>query len=115
MTSRPWLPTCDLSRSNTSFSENHLERPVNGALALSRTQDDKGRIRWTLFGASDHGAARPFFRTKEPLNEFFERLLLRVYGERSISGFRVHNRSDRSLTGEGAGRHARVQGAPDSG
>src|SRR5690349_4931148 len=24
-------------------------------LALSRTQDDKGRIRWTLFGASEHG------------------------------------------------------------
>ncbi|HEY8847659.1 MAG TPA: M28 family peptidase, partial [Thermoanaerobaculia bacterium] len=68
-------------------------------LALSRTQDDKGRIRWTLFGASDHGASRPFLRTREPLNEFFERLLLRVYGERSISGFRVHNRSDRSLKG----------------
>src|SRR5438105_2568310 len=68
-------------------------------LALSRTQDDKGRIRWTLFGASEHGPSRPFFRTQEPLDEFFERLLLRVYGERSISGFRVHNRSDRSLSG----------------
>ena len=68
-------------------------------LALSRTQDDKGRIRWTLFGASEHGASRPFLHTKEPLDEFFERLLLRVYGERSLSGFRVHNRSDQSLTG----------------
>jgi len=31
-------------------------------LALARTQDDKGRIRWTLFGASEQGPARPFWR-----------------------------------------------------
>jgi hypothetical protein len=31
-------------------------------LALSRTQDDKGRVRWTLFGASEQGPARPFWR-----------------------------------------------------
>ena len=29
-------------------------------LALSRTQDDKGRVRWTLFGASEHGPGRAF-------------------------------------------------------
>ncbi|HYL04624.1 MAG TPA: M28 family peptidase [Thermoanaerobaculia bacterium] len=32
------------------------------ALALARTQDDKGRVRWTLFGASEQGPARPFWR-----------------------------------------------------
>ncbi len=33
------------------------------ALALSRTQDDKGRVRWTLFGGSEQGPARPFWRS----------------------------------------------------
>src|SRR4051812_12600729 len=31
-------------------------------LALSRTQDDKGRVRWTLFGGSEQGPARAFWR-----------------------------------------------------
>ena len=31
-------------------------------LALSRTQDDKGRVRWTLFGASHQGPGRAFWR-----------------------------------------------------
>jgi hypothetical protein len=30
-------------------------------LALSRTQDDKGNVRWTLFGASHDGPSRPFW------------------------------------------------------
>lgn len=32
-------------------------------LALSRTQDDKGNVRWTLFGASHDGAAAAFWRS----------------------------------------------------
>jgi hypothetical protein len=35
---------------------------VLSPLALTRTQDDKGRVRWTLFGASEQGPARPFWR-----------------------------------------------------
>jgi Peptidase family M28 len=31
------------------------------ALALSRTQDDKGNVRWTLFGSSHEGSSRPFW------------------------------------------------------
>ncbi len=31
------------------------------SLALSRTQDDKGNVRWTLFGASHEGAGSPFW------------------------------------------------------
>jgi hypothetical protein len=60
-------------------------------LAMSRTQDDKGRIRWTLFGGSEHGPARAFWQGffQEPGREipdeealgFFRRLLTRVYGE----------------------------------
>jgi Peptidase family M28 len=34
---------------------------VISALALSRTQDDKGNDRWTLFGASHEGPAAPFW------------------------------------------------------
>src|SRR5689334_13018476 len=32
-------------------------------LALSRTQDDKGHVRWTLFGSSHDGPARAFWRS----------------------------------------------------
>src|SRR5262249_26884359 len=31
-------------------------------LALDRTQDDKGRVRWTLFGGSEQGPARAFWK-----------------------------------------------------
>jgi hypothetical protein len=32
-------------------------------LALSRTQDDKARVRWTVFGGSEQGPARAFWRS----------------------------------------------------
>jgi hypothetical protein len=32
-------------------------------LALSKTQDDKGRVRWTLFGGSDEGPAKGFWKS----------------------------------------------------
>ena len=47
-------------------------------LALSRTQDDKGRIRWTLFGASQHGPERAFRNVNK---QFYEQLVHDVYGE----------------------------------
>ena len=60
-------------------------------LALSRTQDDKGRLRWTLFGGSQRGPADPFFQSfadasgkERPAEEgldFFRRLLAAAYGE----------------------------------
>jgi hypothetical protein len=60
-------------------------------LALARTQDDKGRLRWTLFGSSDQGPARPFWlsfftapRKERPAEEgldFLRRLLSAAYGE----------------------------------
>lgn len=60
-------------------------------LALARTQDDKGRVRWTLFGASEQGPARAFWRGmfRAPRQElpaeeamaFIRRLLASAYGE----------------------------------
>ena len=60
-------------------------------LALSKTQDDKGRVRWTLFGASEQGPARAFWRSfflhsrrQRPLEQgedFIRRLLSTIYGE----------------------------------
>jgi Peptidase family M28 len=60
-------------------------------LALSRTQDDKGRVRWTLFGNSEQGPARAFWRsfytapdqeqTWEMAHGFFRRLLRDAYQE----------------------------------
>jgi hypothetical protein len=59
-------------------------------LALSRTQDDKARVRWTVFGASEQGPARAFWRSffltprREAAGEgeaFIRRLLQVVYGE----------------------------------
>jgi hypothetical protein len=75
-------------------------------LALARTQDDKGRVRWTLFGGSEQGPSRPFWRgfflsPREELPEsegvgFFCRLLAGAFGETAAdaatlkrAGFRI--------------------------
>jgi hypothetical protein len=59
-------------------------------LALSRTQDDKGRVRWTLFGSSEDGPERAFWRgfAHRPEDEsaaepvaFLCRLLRAAYAE----------------------------------
>ena len=75
-------------------------------LALSRTQDDKGRVRWTLLGASEQGPERGFWASffsgpgvERPAGEAIAvllRLLHEAYGETVIDhgslarcGFRV--------------------------
>jgi hypothetical protein len=60
-------------------------------LALSQTQDDKGRLRWTLFGGSEQGPGRAFWRgfftaprRQAPAakgEDFLGRLLAAAYGE----------------------------------
>jgi hypothetical protein len=60
-------------------------------LALSRSQDDKGRVRWTLFGSSEQGPERGFWRgfSLSPRREMpadfgigcIGRLLHHAYGE----------------------------------
>ena len=69
----------------------HERYVVIAPLALSRTQDDKGRVRWTLFGGSEQGPARAFWKGffVAPVCEiaaadgldFFRRLLVAAYGE----------------------------------
>lgn len=64
-------------------------------LALSQTQDDKARVTWSVFGASEQGPSRPFWNSfftapgaERPEAEalaFFRRLLHRVYGESEAS------------------------------
>ncbi|HQR06106.1 MAG TPA: M28 family peptidase [Gemmatales bacterium] len=59
-------------------------------LALSRTQDDKGRVRWTLFGNSEQGPGKAFWKSfytapgvEAPADagiDFFCRLLNAAFG-----------------------------------
>jgi hypothetical protein len=61
-------------------------------LALSKTQDDKGRVRWTFFGGSEQGPDRAFWksfyhapgreRRPEYAVDFIRRLLRSAYGEK---------------------------------
>jgi len=82
----------------------HERYVVLAALALTRTQDDKGRVRWTLFGASEQGPAAAFWQSfyqgpgRERAANWAQAWLLRllgaVYGESALdlrrAGFRVH-------------------------
>jgi len=75
-------------------------------LALAKTQDDKGRVRWTLFGGSEQGPDRAFWksfysapgveRPRESSEEFVRRLLVAAYrmspgsvADLRAAGFRV--------------------------
>src|SRR5258708_7408755 len=83
-------------------------------LSLSLTQDDKARVRWTLFGTSEQGPARAFWKSfssapKKALAEeqalaFFRRLLETVYREPAEklanlrqAGFRILNQDRKPL------------------
>ncbi|MGD0191304.1 MAG: M28 family peptidase [Rhizomicrobium sp.] len=68
-------------------------------LALSKTQDDKGRVRWTLFGASHEGPAKGFWqsffvaplkeRDAEDSRDSIRHLLRTVYDDSGISDLRA--------------------------
>ncbi len=75
-------------------------------LALSKTQDDKGRVLWTLFGSSEQGPERAFWKSfysapgeEVPENEFLSflsNLFFGAFGEKPQSreqllalGFRI--------------------------
>ena len=76
-------------------------------LALSKTQDDKGRVRWTLFGSSECGPGRAFWKSfytaprrevpREWSEGFIRRLLAVAYDKDPAdladlrkAGFRVY-------------------------
>jgi hypothetical protein len=85
-------------------------------LALSRTKDDKGRTRWTLFGSSEQGPAKAFWRSfftapgqELPADQalaMLRRLLAAAYGEPEgllgdlrRAGFRILPQGDRCPAG----------------
>ena len=71
-------------------SLNHERYVTLAPLALSRTQDDQGRVRWTFFGGSEQGPGRAFWRSfytgpgvevsEEEGIGFIRRLLHAAYG-----------------------------------
>jgi hypothetical protein len=76
-------------------------------LALSRTQDDKGRVHWTLFGNSEQGPGRAFWQSfysapgeERPAEEgiaFFTRLLDAVFGKNVAGDEGLHRAGFRIL------------------
>ncbi len=72
-------------------SLNHDQGVVLLPLALSRSQDDKGRVLWTLFGVSEQGPSKAFWKSfhtaphvQAPADQgpnFLCHLLRTVYGE----------------------------------
>jgi hypothetical protein len=55
----PYWPD-ELARARDLFHERFV---LLLPLALSRTQDDKGRVRWTLFGGSSQGPEKAFWKS----------------------------------------------------
>jgi hypothetical protein len=89
----------------------HERYVILSPLALSRTQDDKGRVRWTLFGGSEQGPARAFWEgfwtapdrelPEEAACQFFCRLLRAAYGESAASPSDLRRAGFRILPGSG--------------
>ncbi len=79
-------------------------------LALSRTQDDKGRVRWTFFGSSEQGPEHVFWQGcySSPGQElpddhpfsFLQQLLANAYGETISSPAQLLSSGFRILPGE---------------
>jgi Peptidase family M28 len=103
LTDNPYWPPMLAEQAGKLSHEHYV---VLMPLALSRTQDDKGRLRWTLFGGSEQGPARAFWRSffKAPKREMpaeealqvIRRLLATVYGKSTAelldlrtAGFRI--------------------------
>ena len=79
-------------------------------LALSKTQDDLGRVRWTLFGSSEQGPERAFWKSfhrgpGQPVSEdepqlFILRLLTKAFGEAPGDPTSLHRLGFRILPSE---------------
>ena len=84
----------------------HERNVIFMPLALSKTQDDKSRVRWTFFGSSEQGPDRAFWKSfycapgqERPHDyalDFVRRLLQAAYGETkkqlsdlNSAGFRI--------------------------
>lgn len=79
-------------------------------VALSRTQDDKGRVRWTLFGSSEQGPSRAFWKSfytapdqempAEQALGILRRLIAAVYDEPVEKLADLHHAGFRIMTQE---------------
>jgi hypothetical protein len=79
------------SLSERAASLTHERFLVLSPLALSLTQDDKGHVRWTLFGGSEQGPSRGFWKSfysapgvevgAEQAQALLAVILIRAYGE----------------------------------
>ncbi len=82
----PYWPSNLAARAGRLGHERYV---LLAGVALSRTQDDKGRVRWTLFGSSEQGPGKAFWRGffRSPTEElpreegvaFFAELLSRCF------------------------------------
>lgn len=89
----------------------HERYVVLAPLALARTQDDKGRVRWTVFGGSEQGPERPFWQSffSAPGREvgadtglgFFRNLLATASGKPDAEFANLHQAGFRILPGMG--------------
>ncbi len=86
LTNNPFWPE---ELANSAGKIPHERAVILLPLALSRTQDDKGRIRWTLFGSSEQGPAAAFWKSYQhgpresdvtEGHNFLTGLLQKVYG-----------------------------------
>jgi hypothetical protein len=86
LTNNPYWPDELANHAGKLHHERYL---VLLPLALSRTQDDKGRLRWTLFGGSETGPSQAFWKSfytapdqempAEQALQFLRRLLSSLY------------------------------------
>jgi hypothetical protein len=84
----PYWPDDLAKRAGKLINEKYV---VFLPLVYSRTQDDKGRVRWTLFGGSEQGPEKAFWKSfynspeiekdeKESL-DFIQQIIANAYGE----------------------------------
>jgi hypothetical protein len=105
-----WPPELDALKGRLAHEAYVIFLP----LALSRTQDDKGRIRWTLFGSSEQGPEKAFWQSfydapgreapVSPSLAFLLRILKEAFGDRLDGPADLHRIGFRILpTGAQAG------------
>src|SRR5262249_31173324 len=109
LTDNPYWPP-ELAERAGNLSHEHYV--VLLPLVFSRTQDDKGRLRWTLFGGSEQGPEKAFWKgfftgpgREVPEDQgpgFIRRLLSAVYHEPPEKlvdlhqvGFRILDQGDK--------------------
>lgn len=92
---RYWSP--DLAARATELA--HRRHVLLLALSMSNTQDDRGRVRWTLFGASEQGPEKAFWKSfyTAPGQELPQRESLAVISRLLLDAFGIATRGSEEL------------------